>query len=547
MANDYFWSQVKKNFTQPQQQSLSEAYRLVKENNVALYTKEIGQETQPPPAPEGTMAFAVVPKDDLNKIRTLSKVRSAGPALKELFQLAGIEEGYFNVVKKSISGAAEDSGYDHVMELLMTASEKKKEGGFFNIQTGEYNLINTLINSIKSTNTELIDNGLAQFLISILSDTPKYAPTNIGPGEFFCILFTDARAAEGAGDIETSNSKIEVKASGARLGGGAQRHANHASLNIIKYLSSKKFTYQQSEFFEDEKNEVANVISNIIEKNVSGYNRLSLQSLMQDVKTALNTTRYHRQVVAKFFTKNLLGRVEDIINDINNPTENKGKYFQPGSQPPNLMSAVDARSGRIVPNGGRKTTTVTLAQYLQDQLNREKESFFSRKSTDKSDLKEDVEANVSGERNLAYLLKNTFNAIKSNPNKKTIQLTDLINLILYTNSYSPEELQEYGYDITSELTSFLQSKGVDGVLNMSTGAIVDLIGGMHLISYAKEANFDQFMLLDKQSGKTINVETPQNLTEAIQFCLRPDVKIGPEVDHPEGTIRASTASFYITS
>ena len=547
MAYDYFWSQVKKNSdSKNSHKTLADAYSLVKEDNVALYSRDIGQNTQLPPAPEGTSAFAVVPKEDLNKIKTLSKVRTAGPALKQLFNQGGIEDTYFNIVKKSISGCAEDSGYDHVMDLLLLASEKKNEtGGFIPLELGEYNIIDKLTQAIKSENSALVDSGLSSFLLGVLGETPKYAPTNIGPGEFFCCLFTDAKAAAGAGDLEANNGsrKIELKASGARLGGGSARNANHAAQNIIKYLSSKKFSYQQTEFLEEEKNNLIDALSDVIEQNVNNK-KYSIQSLMDSVRSIISSSRYHRQVIAKVYVKNIFGRLEEIVKDIQTPEQNSEKYFKKNTQPPNLLSPVSA-SGKIQPADGRRTTTLTLAQYLQSQLRSLRESFFSRKSAGKDDLKEDLENNVESERNLAYLLKNTFNSIKNNPLKKTIQVKDLINIVLFTNSYGVEELQEYGYDVVSELTSILNPKGVDGILNLTTGALVDLIGGLHLISYAKESQFTEFMLMNKESGKVINVATPENLQDAINFCLRPEVKVGPEVDNPEGTIRASTASYFI--
>ena len=545
MANDYFWSQIKKNSQQGNApKKLSDIYSLIRENNIALYAKDIGQETQAPPPPEGTESFAVVPRDDLSKIRTLSRVRTAGPAISSLFDLAGIEPTYHGLCKKTIAGAAEDSGYEHVIDLLMLAYEKKKSGGLIRLDVGEYSAIDLATTAIRSENPALVDTGLTSFLLNLIKATPKYAPTNIGPGEFFCILFSDARAASGAGDLEIGGRKLELKASGARLGGGSDRQANHASGNIIKFLSSKKISYQTSEFFEEEKNALIEELSHTIDQLVNNQ-RTDIPSLMAAVQKVISSSRYHRQVVAKVYTKNLFGRLAELVDDINNPQTNSQKYFKTGTPPPTLLSPVSP-DGKFSPKDNRKTTTLTLAQFLQKELQNVKESFLSRKSASKDELQDELQdKDIASERNLAYLLKNTFNAIKNTNIKDSITIQDLIYIILYTNSYNIEELRGYGYDLLQDISSYLSNKGgVDNILNMSTGAIVDLIGGLHLISYSKEAQFTEFVLMNKSTGKIFNTPAPQNLDEAIQICLRPDIKVDPVVDQiTKGTIYASTAAY----
>jgi len=502
---NHFWKQIQQ---QSKKSTLSEMYRMVVENeNVALYSKDIGDSTVIPPAPEGIDKVTVVPKNYLNKIRSLSKFQSDQnqSILPNLFSnKAGISTAFHKFLKPVIKTAVESSGYEYTTELLILAEQLN---GFFNITEKQtYNAI-TIVEEFLAgySGGILVDQGLKTFLMSILADATKFASMAVGPGELYFILFSNAKVAGSgkskSGDLQADGEVIELKSSGARMGAGASKYASQASINVNKFLKEKNSSYIESGFFEREKN---NLVSKLIELL---NQETDIQQFLNKAKQIIDTEEVHSQV-ARGFKSRVFKPLETLLS-------NKGITNL------NWTTMVNAEATKLATRAGSSQLGYMIFNILKKIGN---SHLGKEESLDTEKLE------LPGlEKNLAYLLTNTFDILKK-LDINSITKEDVIDLISITNSYSPEELLDCGYSIKEDLLNHFSNRTVESILNLSSGALLNLVGAMHLASYAQEKKFNKLMFLNKSNGEVIVFSAPMSIQEGLDICKRPDIQIDAGVD-----------------
>lgn len=519
--NQHFWKQLQK---QPQRKpSLTEMYKTVLENqNVALYSKDIGDAVQAPPSPEGTRLLGVVPQDYVGKIKSLASLQGDDKknVLTDLFKnKANISVKYHKELVPVIKQAVESSGYEHAVELFIMAPHLN---GFFDILGKEsYNVIQATLEGIQQYGKELVGPGLSEFLYSILPDTTKYASTNVGPGELFFVLFSNAKVStdggKKSGDLDADGVSIELKASGARMNSGPTRQANHASINISKFLKSKNNNYAETGFFEREKNDIVDKMGDLVNQSAT------IQDFLNKAKQLLDTEEAHPFIVKKFnagLFRYLKSNLLDLGIDVN------------------WQTLVEPGSGKISKRSSGRPVTFFVLNRLQDIKN----SPIGREAS--LDITSKTTSNLPKmESNLTYLLTNTFNILKK-MDINSISKEDIINIISMANSYTEKECSSFGYSIIGDLTDLFSDKTPEQILNTGSGALANLIGAMHLVSYSQEKKFDRLMFLNKVNGDVVIFQSPMSLKEGLNICKRPDITVDTAVDPAGGTIIGTTCKYF---
>jgi len=509
---NHFWKKIQQ---QSKKSTLSEMYRMVVENeNVALYSKDIGDSTVIPPAPEGIDKVTVVSKDYLPKIKSLSKFQNTqqeGIVVKILKDKAHISAKYHNVLIPVIKNAVELSGYEHVKELFEYSLQL---GGLFDIlKENNYNVISAVVESLNQflKNQEklnIVDSGLQPFLLTLLSDRTQFASTQTGPGELYLVLFSNATTAgassggQKSGDLEVDGQKIELKSSGARMGGGSSTFVGQSNANISKYLKSKNRNYADSDFFEKEKAELCDRLSDLVVQNKNVQNFLSTSKQM------VETDEIHSMVI-KGFESGIFNPLAKIL----------------ASSPNATWEMLVTGTGTLA-----KKTGKPLNYFILNKLREIKNEHINEQPTNIFD-----EVPTKDQANLVYLLANTFNILKRHPEvANQVTKEDLIQVIYYTNSYSEEECSGFDYSIINDLTHYFSSYTTEQILNLSSGRLLNLIGAMHLVSYTQEQKFNKLMFLEKTTGKVAIFDAPMTVEDGLNVCKRTDITVDPRVDSDYG-------------
>ena len=525
--NHHFWKQIQSQ--QKRRPSLSETYSTLLENqNVALYSKDIGDAVQAPASPEGTQLLGVVPQDYVGKIKSLASLQGDDKKniLTDLFKdKANISTKYHKDLVPVIKQAVESSGYEHAADLFVMAPYLN---GFFDILGKEsYNVIQATLEGVQQYSKELVGPGLSEFLYSILPDTTKYASTNVGPGELFFVLFSNAKVStdggKKSGDLDAGGVSIELKASGARMNSGPSRQANHASINISKFLKSKNNTYAETGFFEREKNELADKMGDLVNQSPS------IEDFLNKAKQLLETEEAHPFIVKKFNTGLFKPLKNNILDSVLGSTT---------TQDVSWATLVEPGSGKISKRSSGRPVTFFVLNRLQDIKN----SPVGREAS--LDITPNKVTNLPKmESNLTYLLTNTFNILKK-MDINSISKEDIINIISLTNSYTEKECSGFGYSIIDDLTGLFSDKTPEQILNTGSGALANLIGAMHLVSYCQEKKFDRLMFLNKVNGDVVIFQSPMSLKEGLNICKRPDITVDTAVDPAGGTIIGTTCKYF---
>ena len=244
---NHFWKQIQQ---QPRKSTLSDMYRVVRENqNVALFSQEIADPSIPPDGPSSSAKMiGIASKEYADRIERETQLNPvAGADGKQEDVLANIikekvgisHPRFIKEVKSSLKSILLDSGYEHVGALMRYILSNN--GLFTLFESNEYNAITKAISNIPKEYAS----GLVQNMFkSIYNNTTQFGNTNIGPGELFLAMFSDAKVSNNSkedgksgnksGDLIVDNQVVEVKSTRGRFGG--DRYCLQAFQNTQKAL-----------------------------------------------------------------------------------------------------------------------------------------------------------------------------------------------------------------------------------------------------------------------------------------------------------------------
>jgi hypothetical protein len=511
-SNHYFWKRAQNQ--QPRKPSLSEIYSTILESQrVAIFSQDVQDPSVPPEQPSSNAKMlGIVSKDYANRIERDSQlsgpeeVSSEGGKKKSLLQAVvedkvGISSPNFvRNISSSLRSIMVDSGYPHIGKLLR---QILSGNGIFSIfDSSEYNAIQTVINQLPS---ELKNEHLEGMLLRIFENTTKFGSTNVGPGELFFSLFTDAKVAGASaaknksGDLEVGNLNVEVKSTDARYGG--DRYCLAAFENIQKAL---KGIYKSG-------------------RSVAKDKQLAAERLLLELKHFKEDNRLTPTEKFQKFIEYYTNYIPSLHRQNRGPFQTVLTKIQRGLKDSFSSATFDTmvKSDFQVMLGGRKGG-VPLYSLMYNVI-----GSLKKLQTEE----ENSSAALKFDSRLDNVLASAFESIKES--KPNIDYEELIDLILFVNNYNPRTLeQRSGYNIKEDLKQTL-GQNVGNILNLSLQQIETLIGAMHLTSYTNYTKYDKLMMLNKLSGSVFIVDAPNTLKEGLAVCNNPNIKIEAIIDNPQ--------------
>ena len=509
---NHFWKQIQQ---QPRKSTLSDMYRVVRENqNVALFSQEIADPSIPPDGPSSSAKMiGIASKEYADRIERETQLNPvAGADGKQEDVLANIikekvgisHPRFIKEVKSSLKSILLDSGYEHVGALMRYILSNN--GLFTLFESNEYNAITKAISNIPKEYAS----GLVQNMFkSIYNNTTQFGNTNIGPGELFLAMFSDAKVSNNSkedgksgnksGDLIVDNQVVEVKSTRGRFGG--DRYCLQAFQNTQKALQG---IYKAG-------------------KSLDKDRRHGVEKLLLELKHIKEDNRIKaEEKIPKF--------IEYYTNFINSlHRQNRGSF----------QTVLDKFKNGVESTTGEPFTFTTLvnANYVPSKRVSAGLSVYELLYNSIRSLIKGRENNAEVEglkfdSRLDNILSNAFDSIsEGNPN---ISIDMLVDVITFVNNYEPNNMKKRtGYDVKQDLKQTIGSN-VSEILSMSVSEIEILVGAMHLSSYSNYTEFNKLILINKETGGLISTDVPKTISAAIDFLSNPNIKIEASVDNPEG-------------
>lgn len=511
--NHHFWKQVQKQ--QTKRVTLSDMYKVVRENqNVALFSQEIADPSIPPDGPNSSAKMiGIAPKEYADRIERetqLNPVVGSGGKREDILenvikQKVGISHPRFvKEVKSSLKSILIDSGYEHVGALMRHILSNN--GLFSLFESNEYNVIDKAISNIPE---EYASGHVQNMFKAIYNNTTQFGNTNIGPGELFLSMFSDAKVSNNSkedgksgtksGDLIVDNQVVEVKSTRGRFGG--DRYCLHAFQNTQKALQG---IYKAGKSLDkDRRHGVEKLLLEL--KHIREDNRIRVEEKIPKF------IEYYTNFINSLHRQNK-GPFQTILDKFKNGVEsNKETSFTFETQ----VNANYAPSKRV-----SSGLSVYELLYKSIQSLRKERGDIASAQTLKFDSR------------LDNILSNAFDSIaEGNPN---ISIDMLVDVITFVNNYEPNNMKSRtGYDIKQDLKQTIGSN-VSEIISMSVSEIEVLVGAMHLCSYSNYTEFDKLILINKETGGSISTDAPKTISAAINFLSNPSIKIEASIDNPEG-------------
>lgn len=362
-------------------------------------------------------------------------------------------------------------------------------------------------------------NALSKVMGIIIRETPNVASTNIGPGEIFFALFSNAKLAGAgggakSGDLETSLESgkklaFELKSKGARFGG--DRSVIHGPEKLKKILGSA---------VDAQSPKLDKLVATLIDLKA----KLDSYKSGEDVKDFCN---YFESQIKSIHIK-AQGEIKGITNFV--------RTLPSGTYPNGINTLVSSSTGKVA--NSRTRNLITLSEYLSNEVH-EKTLALTK--------------NIQDAKNRGFtsnLVDNTYTAFKALGIKGSDLSEDLVlDVLLASNSYEEENLKgkSGNFDIRNNLRTYLFSgNSPQSIINIPYEEIEKLIGAMHLVSYANDKQFDKLLMLGLESKNVKIFDSPRTLQLAMKIMEDPDVIIDPFVDNAKGaTIIGTSAMIYI--
>jgi hypothetical protein len=525
--NDHFWKQVSKkaaekklNKDKPKKPvlSLEKLYSIVQENNYALFAQDITPDSQSPSSPSSNATpIGVVSKEFLNKVKKGVKLQSSSINAgygEESFDLltaivrekCKISAAYTKLMVTVLTNAIENSNYEHGVDLLKYVWDKYISGqSLINaLRPGKYNVLNEVTSQIPSN---LQSTDLEDFLKIIYLDTTKFAATNVGIGEFFYSIFSqavvgaddNAKDVTKSGDLKVGDVDIEVKGGDARYDGSDFIFDSAKTItNLLPQFKVKQSLNIQKERF---KKDLLKILQSLA--SVNFQTKKQLTDFVNYTNAKLGEKSFsHGDTSSKFIT---------LVKDINNFIELSEK----NGKEPTLASK--CTSDYKLPVGTRVKTS--LFEVI-------------KKTLDVSNNPEKLEKIPKGT-NPLNTLDSAFDIIRNS--EMVISTQDLLTIVCSTNNYSPEVLNKLGYDIKADLGSIL-GNDPQHILSLSSSFWRKMIGAMHVVSYMyfrRAKKEDQLLLVGKNKGNVLLIPVPLNLEAGMSLTNTPNVQVELNLDNPD--------------
>jgi len=367
--------------------------------------------------------------------------------------------------------------------------------------------------------------ALSKVMGILIRETPNVASTNIGPGEIFFALFSNAKLAGAgggakSGDLETSlvtgdsedggkKLAFELKSTGARFGG--DRSVIHGAEKLKKLLGDT---------VDAQSPKLDKLVGILIELKA----KLDSYKGGEDVKDFCN---FYESKIKAIHIK-ALGEIKGITNFIRTlPT---GNYLN------GITTEVSSSTGKVPTK--KISNPIPLSQYISNEI-QEKTLAITK--------------NIQDAKNQGFtsnLVDNTYTAFKALQIKGGELTEDLVlDVLLASNSYEEENLKgkSGNFDIRNNLRTYLFSGNTpQNIINISYDEIEKIIGAMHLVSYANDKEFDKLLMLGLETKNVKIFDSPVTLKLAMDIMEDPDVRIDPIVDKAKGaTIIGTSAMIYI--
>jgi hypothetical protein len=509
--------------------------QIVSEGNVALYAYHTGKESRIPDRDEISKNLAL-----LRPLGVADDSYAKRISIDSSFEKDESKDLFSDIVSKKI-GIKSTKNKDKVGDLSaflrrMFVKEGVTNGieilkkilpnGVFNINAkSSYNArdeaIAGLMDLFSDDKNSL--NGLLKIMDILIRETPNLASTNIGPGEIFFALFSNAQLAGAgggskSGDLEISlaaddqggGEKImfELKATLARFGG--DRSIIHGADYIKKIIGD---TFKKETPFLDE------AIKFLLEMKSKLDSYVGSDTPYKDFYDFY--TSQFKKLNKKVYAN--LSSIDSLIQRNLN------------AQLPNGMSSsVDATGN---PATLKRKTSRTLHEFLSKKIHEKLLSLSAEMQKTKDSI---------SSRNIA---ENTYSAFKALQLKDDVNEDLILDILLSQNSYAEDNLLKKSgkFDIRGNLRTLLFSKKTPKeVLSMSYDDIEKLLGAMHLVSYANDKQFNKLLMLGTETKNVKIFDSPTTFDLAFNIVNDPDVRIDPIVDRASGaTIIGTSAMIYI--
>lgn len=513
--------------------------QIISEGNVALYAYHTGKESRIPDRDEISKNLAL-----LRPLGVADDSYAKRISIDSKFEASESKDLFSDIVSKKI-GVKSTKNKDKVGDLSaflrrlfvkegvtngVEVLKKLLPNGVFTIDAKtSYNARDEAIAGLIDLFSDDKDslNGVLKVMDILIRETPNLASTNIGPGEIFFALFSNAQLAGAGGGAKSGDLEIslvadegsgeklafELKATGARFGG--DRSVIHGA-DILKKMLRDSFS-KETPFLDQ-------AVKFLLEIKSKLDSYAGSDAPYED---------FYNFYISKF--KKLNRKVSENLSSIDSLFQRNVNV-----QFPNGMSSNLDATGKIA--SARTKTQRTLHEFLSKKVN-EKLLALS------GDIEKIKSSDLSG--NLA---DNTYSAFKSLQIKNDISEDPtldilIIDILLSQNSYAEENLLKKSgkFDIRSNLRRLLFSnKSPKEVLSMDYDEIEKLLGAMHLVSYANDKQFNKLIMLGTETKNVKIFDSPVTFDLAYNIVNDPDVIIDPMVDRAGGaTIIGTSAMIYI--
>lgn len=367
--------------------------------------------------------------------------------------------------------------------------------------------------------------ALSKVMGILIRETPNLASTNIGPGEIFFALFSNAKLAGAgggakSGDLETSlvtgesgdggkKLAFELKSTGARFGG--DRSIIHGAEKLKKILGSA---------VDAQSPKLDKLVAILIDLKA----KLDSYKSGEDVKDFCN---YFESKIKTIHIRTQ-GEIKGITNFV--------RTLPSGTYSNGINTLVSSSTGKVATS--RTRNLITLSEYLSNEIHKKTLALTK---------------NIQDAKNQGFtsnLVDNTYTAFKALGIKGSDLSEDLVlDVLLASNSYEEENLKgkSGNFDIRNNLRTYLFSgNSPQSIIDIPYDEIEKLIGAMHLVSYANDKEFDKLLMLGLESKNVKIFDSPRTLQLAMKIMEDPDVRIDPIVDKAKGaTIIGTSAMIYI--
>jgi hypothetical protein len=412
-----------------------------------------------------------------------------------------------------------DYGVENSIGLLF---KSLNNNGIFKInEDSEYNASKKVISGIQDifSNDDLLCR-LKDVMNVLIRETPNLASTNIGPGELFFALFSEAKLAGAfdkggkVGDLQVMSDEgkiinYELKSTLARFGG--DRTIVNGPEKIKNILGTFKAEAPKLDRLYEILTELEYELDLYKESNFIPYEYF--YSLFQSKHSQIHRTV--RSYIEGLITFVELSNYKNYVNGMHTMVDSRG-------------DASDSKRKKLTP----------LYNHISSIIKKRKDSILCAKK------------NIQDAGFSSNLVDNIYSSFKALTQTELYCNEDtIIELLLACNSYDENNLlkKSGNFDIRNNLKEYLfKTKTVSDVINSSYEDLEKLIGSMHLVSYANDKQFDKLLMLGVKSKNVIVFDSPKTFEKAYGIMNHKDIKIDPTVDKASGaTIIGTSAMIYI--